>query len=110
MSTVPFTTVEIGPYTYRVNWVDAHWTRATGDVGQHDGTDQTITLWRGATPIDLAVTFAHECGEAIQWIRRHTHEITPHEAIEDASIGMTEIFRRNPEVARWWLELLEAAS
>ena len=103
----PFERLEIPPYTYTVRWVDLDWVRATGDMGQHDGTSQTITLWRGMTPVDLAVAFLHECGEAIQWIRCHKHEVTPHEAIEDASVGYATIFRANPDVARWWVGLLE---
>jgi hypothetical protein len=98
--------IKIGHYDFRVRWFSREEEAADANVGYCDTDHLEFGFSRRLEPTHMAEIVIHEVTHAIWYLRKLPARATEEMVCEHHGIGVTQVWRDNPEFFRWWNSLL----
>lgn len=97
--------VKIGPFDYTIRWYDRPEEDREARYGYTDHNELEIGVSDRLQKVRKADTFLHEVIHALWYILALDKEATEEEVATKYGVGLTMVFRDNPELFQWWLAL-----
>lgn len=101
------TKIKIGPFDYIIHWYDRKEEDQRGCYGYCDSNDMEIGLSERRSNKCIADTFMHEAVHALWCVLGLKNQETEENVAGRLGVGITMIARDNPEIFKWWLNLLK---
>ena len=100
--------VRIGAFDYKVIWEGLEFNRSANAVAQIDFSLFIIRIYKDAPPCAIACRFLHEVIHGIIWFQEQSCDgkINEEDCCNIGSYGIVDFWRSNPEVFKWWNELI----
>ena len=103
--------LKIGPFIYEIRWFDRAEEDCRKIYGQISFDDQIIFIAREKKRQRVATTFLHEVIHACHYIygtkaEEAVDQIMEEDATNASANGLCACWRDNPDIWRWWQDLL----
>lgn len=102
--------VKIGPFNYKIIWLDRSQEETTQHFGYSNHNDQSITVCSTRKRQKVASTFLHEVKHAIRHVfgaeANKRGMISDEDSIASDTYGFCAFIRDNPTAMQWCIHLL----